>query len=455
MTLFADQHFVPRRYQCDGLRVLARGAVKREYDLWHRRAGKDKKSFVFMGDRAARHRVGNYFYVFPKYVQGREAMWKNVDADGFRTIDHVPAPLVAGTNEADMRIDFRNGSTIQIVGADRREQIDRHRSANAVGVVFSEWSRMNPYAWDVFRPMLSANGGWAIFNTTPNGPNHAKKMWDMACVNPAWFAQKITVEDSDITGMLEAIEEEKIELRGQGWPAAEIEEYVQREYYCSFTAPAAGTIYGHLIVEAEKDGRVGRVPYNPSEPVHTCWDLGYHDYTAIWFVQRARGGALHAIDYLEGSGAGLQYYLRVVKERGYVYGAHVAPPDIKVHEYSAGEDPKTREQTAEALGVRFETAPNQSIREQIDATRNLIPRMFFDEEKCAAGLDALRSYHYEKDEARRIFKKLPEHDWSSHACSALAQFAITDPRAPVKRVTAAAIVTGAYERGGGGRWMGG
>ena len=421
-----DAGFIPRDYQYNLMGAIARKKYNRGFIVWARRNGKDKACFNLMADRAIRDRVGNYFYVFPTYSQGREALWDNIDNDGFRTIGHVPQSTVASTNETKMQIDLTNGSTIRIIGADKAADIDRHRGGNPVGIVFSEWAFMNPYAWDVFRPVLAVNEGWAIFNTTPNGPNHAKEMWDMALGNDAWFTQFLTCEDTGFPTQ-DVIEAE----REEGVP----EERIQQEYYCSWEGIQLGSYYGKLLQIGEEEGRIGIVPFDPALPVDTAWDIGYGDATAIWFLQEAPTG-MRAIDYLEESGEGVEYYAAAlqskVAEHGYVWGKHYAPHDIDHGEWGKGE---SRLITAMNLGIDFEVAPRLGVDEGIEATARLIRRMSFDREKCKTGLSALYSYHREYDEQRRTYREKPFHDWASHGADALRTYAVCDHRsmAPAER----------------------
>jgi hypothetical protein len=427
------QNYTPRFYQGDlwaamGQHALVRPEgpsrkMRRAFLLWARRNGKDKTCFNFMVNQALTDRVGNYAYFFPKYAQGREALWTNTDSDGFRTIEHVPASALKRRVDDEMLLELRNGSTIQILGGDSREHIDRHRSANFIGVVKSEYAWINPYLDDVVAPILRANGGWEIYNTTPNGPNHAKKLWDMACRNPLWFAQIVTCRDSGVP-TLQGIEEERQERLGKGEAPEEVENYIQREYYCSFAAPTKGTVYGHLIVEAEKQGRIRVVRYDPNYPVHTCWDIGHRDATAIWSAQVVKGET-RFIDYYEVTGSDLPQIAKVVLQKPYVYGAHIPPHDIKVHEWGAGE---SRIKQAETLGLVFEEPVRLSLADGINATRSLLKHAVFDEQKCAQGLDALRSYHYKVNEETRVLSMEPESDWAEHGASALRYYAVSQDK---------------------------
>ena len=54
---------------------------------------------------------------------------------------------------------------------------------------------------------------------------------------------------------------------------------------------------------------------------------------------------------------------------------------------------------------------------RIEEGRRLFPSIWFDEDKCMPGLDALGWYHEKKDEVRNIGLG-PEHDWASHGADA-------------------------------------
>jgi hypothetical protein len=102
-----------------------------------------------------------------------------------------------------------------------------------------------------------------------------------------------------------------------------------------------------------------------------------------------------------------------------VYGKHFAPHDIRVRELASG---RSRLETAASLGTRFEVCPNVPIEEGIHAARMLLPRCWFDAQRCRAGLEAL--HHYRRDYNSRLheFKATPVHDWASQAADAFRGF---------------------------------
>jgi len=187
---------------------------------------------------------------------------------------------------------------------------------------------------------------------------------------------------------------------------------------------AEGSYYGRLLQRAEEEGRVGRVPAEPGLLVHTAWDLGVGDSTAVWFFQHLPAGRLgewRFIDFYEASGEGLAHYAEVLARRGYRYGNHIAPHDIAVRELGTG---KSRLEAARALGLSFVTAPRLPVADGIEAARQVLEAAWFDREKCGRGLACLWAYQREFDPARACFRTQPLHDWTSHGADAFRYAAV-------------------------------
>ena len=262
------------------------------------------------------------------------------------------------------------------------------------------------------RPILAENGGWAIFNFTPNGKNHGWDLLEMAKNNPDWYTSVLTLEDTKAYP-LSIVEEER--------RAGMSEEKIQQEYYCSFDTGIVGSYYAAQMRQAEKENRITNVPYSMNIPVDTYWDLGIGDAMAIWFVQQV-GKEIRFIDYLEGTGESVDYYRREMQNKGYYYGKHFWPHDGAVRELTTG---KSRQESAQALGLRpIQILPAMNVDDGINAGRMIFNQCWFDKEKCKRGLDCLRNYCKDWDEKRKEFKSYPRHDWSSHGADAFRQFAI-------------------------------
>ncbi len=405
-------NYEPRPYQLPLLAALDQGYLKL-LAVWHRRAGKDKTLINIVAKKMF-ERVGAYYYFFPTYNQGRKIIWNGMDRSGFKFINHIPQPLIKRVDNQQMLIETINGSIFQVIGTDN---IDSVVGTNPIGNIFSEYSLQNPRAWDFIRPIVAENGGWSIFNYTPRGSNHGKALYEMALSDPKhWFVQRLTVDDTHAISP-EILEQERLEIIKKDGNDA----LFQQEYYCSFEVPIQGAYYGSQLMELERQGRITNVPWEPSIPVNTYWDLGIGDSTAIWFEQSV-GHEVRIIDYYENSGEGLGHYIKKLKEKTYVYGEHYAPHDIQVRELSSG---KSRLESARELGVNFRIQPKLPIDDGIDAARNLLPMCWFDKEKTERGLNALKSYHKYWDEENKIYSSRPEHDWSSHGSDAFRGMAVS------------------------------
>ena len=406
MEIQVPDNWRPRDYQLDLWKYLENGG-KRAVAVWHRRAGKDLLS-VNWCVTAALKRKGLYWHLLPTYNQGRKIVWDGMTRDGRSFLEHFPKELWANVNNTDMRLELKNGSIYQVVGTDN---VDRLVGSNPVGVVFSEYSLQDPRAWDLVRPILAENGGWAVFIYTARGRNHGYDLFNMANRNERWFCQRLSVDDTAVLNQ-EAIDEE----REAGMP----EELIQQEFYCSFDAPLVGSYYGSLMAKALAEERIKNVPYEPRLEVHTSWDLGMGDSTAIiWFQQF--GNEYRIIDYYENQGEGIPHYVKIVREKDYIYGRHIAPHDIKVREMGTG---KSRFEVARDLGLRFDICPNIQIDDGIEAARSIIPRCYFDEKKCTILVEALRQYRKDYDEKNKVYKNRPLHDWSSHGADAFRYLAL-------------------------------
>ena len=166
--------FKPRDYQQGVVDYIISGGT-RAFLLWHRRSGKDLLLWNLMF-RMAIQKKGLYYYFLPQYTAAKKIIWDGITIDGMRFIDYIPKEMVVNRNETELKLNLTNGSIIQLIGTDNYDSI---RGTNPIGCVFSEYAYQNPQAWEVVKPILKVNKGFAIFNTTPNGKNHAYEIYGM------------------------------------------------------------------------------------------------------------------------------------------------------------------------------------------------------------------------------------------------------------------------------------
>lgn len=368
----------------------------------HRRAGKTVACINELIKRASNCGLpeGRFAYIAPLFNQAKDVAWTYLKR--FSEDIRVSEP-----NETELRVDVisrhKTGSRIRLYGADNP---DRLRGLYLDGVVLDEYADMAPTIWgEVIRPLLTDRQGWAVFIGTPKGRNQFHEIYQRAQSDPDWLPLMLRASETGLVshGELEAARKDMTE-----------EQYAQ-EFECSFEAAILGAYFGKEIAEAERAGRIGRVSYDPILPVQTWWDLGYDDSTTIWFVQHA-GSELRVIDYYEASGESLPHYVKLLDSKPYKYGDHILPHDVEVHELGTG---RSRRETLASLGVRnVKVVPAQDIMDGINAVRLLLPRCWFDAERCKRGLEALRQYRADWDEKNRILKEKPLHNWASHGADA-------------------------------------
>jgi len=368
----------------------------------HRRCGKTVATINDLVRRASglKQDHGRFAYVAPFLAQAKEVAWEY--------LKRYSLPITIDKNEAELWVELMGGSRIRIHGADNP---DRLRGAYLDGVVLDEFADMRAGVFgEVIRPMLADRQGWATFIGTPKGKNEFWRLWKMARSHPDWFALMLKASE---TGILPISELDA--ARGDMTP-----EQYEQEFECSFDAAIIGAYYAREIAASERAGRICDVPVSPDLPVHTAWDLGVGDSTAIWFFQVA-GNEVRVVDYYESNNVGLDHYAGVLRERGYRYADDWVPHDAKVRELGTG---RTRIETLHALGRRPVLVPDHGLMDGINATRLTLANCWFDATRTAQGLEALRQYRADFDDKLKAFKDKPRHDWTSHAADAFRYLAM-------------------------------
>lgn len=413
------------------------------YDIfvlnWHRRAGKDVTCWNAAIDYAAEEPM-TVKYAFPTGDMARDNLWESYTNDGLRFTDFVPDALRFKRNKGDdglndslKSIELLTGGSIRVISAHKPGRL---RGGNSKLFVLSELQAMDPSVIDIIEPILEANHGRLLVNLTSNGDSAAKRMMEDWKQDPRVYVSILTVEDTPVF-----TEEQMIRIRkrtvdrfvARGQSEEEAHAFVDQEYYCNWDSPVVGSYFGSAMRRATEQDRITRVPYETQLPVHTFWDLGVDDSMSIWFVQ-LHNREIRLIDYYESSGEGFAYYAKVLngqqegfeRMHDYVYGTHYAPHDIRVR--NMGKDARTRQEVAADLGLNFEVVRRVSQKEDgIEAIRTILGRCWFDDDKCARGIDALKGYSKKWNEKMMVYEDNPVHDWTSHGTDAFQTMALVVP----------------------------
>lgn len=377
---------------------------------------------------AAFERVGNYWYMLPEYSQCRKAIWDAINPHtGIKRIEEAfPSAIRKNTLNQEMKIEFLNGSTWQLMGSDN---FDSLVGSPPIGLTFSEYALSNPSSWGFLRPILLENGGWAAFNSTPRGKNHFKNLCELAESSPDWYYEALTVDDTHLFTK-EQLDQELRELQSEHGDIYGMALFLQ-EYYVSFDAAIPGAIWGEACTKVDLDGRLGDFPPILDSTVFTAWDIGRSDMTAVWFYQ-VIGGRIRVIDYYEDNFKEIPELCEELdwrkEQRGYTYGVHWLPHDAKPLKLGMGGKTILQQFSEEGRRRRigqFEITPNFSREDGIQAARATFPLCDFHKATTEAGFEHLKNYRRTYDDVKKTFSTTPVHDIHSHGSDAWRYLSLT------------------------------
>jgi len=334
-------------------------------------------------------------YIAPLFRQAKDVAWTY--------LKRFTAPIPgAEANESELRVDLPNGGRVRLYGADNP---DGMRGIYLDDCVLDEFADMRPSVLpEIIRPALSDRKGSLTVIGTPKGHNDFHKVWRQAQDDEEWFALMLRASQTRLVDEEELASARKMMSEDQ---------YAQ-EYECSFEAAIQGAYWGKEMAKAEESGRICDIGIDQNLSVHTAWDLGVRDATAIWFFQVLHGG-LHIVDYYEASGVGLDHYAETLRQKRYPSGTCFVPHDAEVKEWGSG---RTRLEQMQQLGLTTQLVPNHRLMDGIGAARETLAFCKFDRLRCVDGIEALKQYRTEYDEVRKVMKPTPLHDWTSHAADA-------------------------------------
>jgi len=328
-------------------------------------------------------------------------------------VNRINALGLTGWTITNTDIRHKNGTRFFFMGL--WNNIDSIKSVDGVDVCWIEeantvsevsWSKLIPTIrkpgseiWVSFNPELKTDAAYQRFVLRPPPDSVVVKVsWRD---NP-WFSGEMRAE-------MEHLKQTDHEAYLHVWEG-ELKTF------------ADGAVYAKQLKKMREEGRICRIPVESGIEVHTFWDLGRNDSTAIWFMQEV-GREKRFIDYLEGSMVDLDYYIRELKKKDYNYGRHYLPHDVVVTELSSNRG--SRKDILESGGIRPITVVPRiaSVNEGIEQTRQFLSQCWIDEERCERGLDALANYQYAFNESANTFGLTPLHNWASNGADAIRQAA--------------------------------
>lgn len=249
---------------------------------WHRRARKSTLGLNLLIRECYKHSNHVYLYVAPTYKQAKSIIWR----DPNMLNKWLPKEIVEKKLEQELYIKFKNGSILQIKGAD---DVDALRGISANGIVLDEWAVFNhPEIWEeIFRPIIAEHRDrWAMFIFTPKGQNHAFDMYNKALVNDDWFVSELNAEKSKLLP-----EKEVLKLKKDMIPTL-----YQQEMMCSFLADEEMTLITSKMIE---DVKGVTLIYNEDRSIISCDPAFGGDECVIYCIKNDKIIDLLYLNYKE------------------------------------------------------------------------------------------------------------------------------------------------------------
>jgi phage terminase large subunit len=283
-------------------------------------------------------------------------------------------------------IEGRNGALFRFFGLRDQDAI-KIKSYEGVDICWCEEAHaLTERSWRILTPTIRAENSeiWLSFN-----PELSTDFVYQAFVeskrSDAWV-QRMTWQDNP--WFPKVLEDERLRLLRTDPDAHD------NIWEGNPRAAVDGAIYAREMTQMLQDERVRHIPYDRQLLVHTIWDFGWNDRTAVIFAQRV-SSEVRIIDYEEESYLRLDQWTSKLLQRNYKYGGHWLPHDAN-QDSLAGGGQSIKKQLRNLFAqsklpglIRvIPRVPDENVR--IRATRDMFPRVYVDMNRCARLLECLR-----------------------------------------------------------------
>ena len=386
------------------------------------RSGKTFKFVRSVLIRAAKAPKSKHAILRSKFNHCKQSIWYDTLPKVLETFPDLPIK----ENKDMWYLELPNGSQIWIGGLDDAERVEKILGNEYSTIYFNECSQIPYHSITTALTRLAENRGLrlkAYYDQNPPSPAHWSYKLFIEHIMPADKDRKVSKDNyvsllMNPTDNAENLPPGYIDDILDSLPAEKRRRFLLGEW----VADIDGAVYDEQLAALDKNGRITKCPYDERHEVHTWWDIGRTDYTAIWFVQYI-AREVRLIDYFQMNKKKPNDFVKILKERGYNYGIHNLPHDA---DYDRFEGDCVYQQFRDSWPTANWTVHRRTgdVQKDLYATRTFFSRCIFDLEKCYDGIEALRNYARMWDEKLKKFKDKPSSDWASHGADAFRYLAI-------------------------------
>lgn len=209
------------------------------------------------------------WYVAPTYGMAKQIMWKELK-------NAIPRRWILSVHSSELRIELKNGSTIQCKGSDNPDAL---RGIGLNLVILDEYQDMHDEVWEeCIRPTLASTGGGALFIGTPKSYNllydaYRKGQSDHPD-DRDWCSWQFKTITSPFIPVSE-IEAAKRDMDAKSF---------RQEFEASFEGMS-----GRVYHEFDRNKHIKECPFNPNLPIWIGQDFNIDPMSSVIFQPQPDG----------------------------------------------------------------------------------------------------------------------------------------------------------------------
>jgi hypothetical protein len=247
-----------------------------------RRWGKTALSKVLL-IKFAQIKRRKIWYVAPTYKMAKQIMWTDL-------LEAIPKKWVRKVNETSLTIYLRNGSRIELKGADKADSL---RGVGIHFLVLDEFQDMSEETWTkVLRPTLADTGGHAMFIGTPKAYNYLHTVYMLGQRGDEYLDTNGRMRLNDWASW------QFPTFTSPFIPRSELEaakrdmdpKSYKQEFEASFE-----TMSGRVYYPFDRAIHVSKLEFNPRLPIWVGMDFNIDPMSTVIF-QPQENGELWAVD---------------------------------------------------------------------------------------------------------------------------------------------------------------
>ena len=303
-----------------------------------------------------------------------------------------------------------NGSQINFTGL-ANNTVESIKSFEGVDICWVEEAQtVSKRSWDILIPTIRKPDSeiWVTFNPDLDSDDTYTRF----VISPPDNSIVTKVNWSDNPWFPNVLDEERLHAKANN---PDYENIWEGE--CK--SAVDGAIYADEIREAQEQGRVTNVPYDPMLKVHVVMDLGWNDSMSVILCQKGVSD-LRIIKYIEDDHRTLDSYSAELKNLPYNWGQMYLPHDGQTKDFKYGT---SAEEIMRRHGWDVRIVPRLDVESGIKLARINFHRCYFD--KSTERLIECLKHYRRSINATTNEPGAPLHDEYSHGADAFRYLCVS------------------------------